>query len=140
VSSARPCAAHRVLLIDDDAAVRDSLRDILEEDGYRVLPSPHVLDPDDVQQLRPDVMLLDLVLEGQAVGWDYLRTLRSRSSTARLPVIVCTGDYDTARVVTAPQLSLATAMILKPFELEELLGTVAAVIQADPIGGGPKFS
>jgi DNA-binding response OmpR family regulator len=29
-------------------------------------------------------------------------------------------------------------MILKPFELEELLGTVAAVLQADPIGG-PKF-
>jgi hypothetical protein len=47
--------------------------------------------------------------------------------------------YDTARVVTAPQLSLATAMILKPFELEELLGTVAAVLQADPIGGA-KFS
>jgi hypothetical protein len=48
--------------------------------------------------------------------------------------------YYTARVVTAPQLSLATAMILKPFELDELLGTVAAVIQADPIGGGAIFS
>jgi DNA-binding response OmpR family regulator len=126
-------APHRVLLIDDDASVRDSLRDILEDDGYRVLTSPHVLDPVDVQRLRPDVMLLDLVLEGDAVGWDYLRTLRSQSSTARLPVIVCAGDYDTARVVTGPQLRFATAMILKPFELEELLGTVAAVLQANEV-------
>jgi DNA-binding response OmpR family regulator len=65
----------RILLIEDDHVIQDLLRDLLEEEGYRVLVADATLDPVDVSQLRPDLILLDLWLGGGAWGLDWLREL-----------------------------------------------------------------
>ena len=122
---------YRVLLIEDDAPVRDLMRELLTEAGYHVLPTDHLLDPADVLQLRPDLILLDLVLDGERVGWDYVRLLRSQPCTARLPILVCSGDYLTVDESTGADRTSVVAMLLKPFELQYFLDTVELAIRED---------
>lgn len=124
-----PTVARRVLVIEDDDLIRDLLDHVLGDAGYRVLATDHVLDIVDVQQLRPDVVLLDLHLHGRVAGWDYLRQLRSQSATAHLPVIIATCEFESVRTATASDLDHATGMILKPFDIEELTDTVAAALR-----------
>lgn len=55
----------RVLVIEDDAALREMLCEPLAGEGYQVLPSDHPVAPLDVQQLRPLLVFLDLMLGGE---------------------------------------------------------------------------
>src|ERR687898_3369014 len=61
-------APHRVLVIEDDTALREMLCEALAGEGYRVLPSDHPVAPLDVQQLRPSLVVLDLMLGGEPGG------------------------------------------------------------------------
>lgn len=56
---------HRVLVIEDDDAIRELLRECLDDASYHAIPSDHLLDPSDVLQLRPDLIVLDLVIAGK---------------------------------------------------------------------------
>ena len=116
----------RILLIEDDPIVQALLRDLLEEEGYRVLIANATLDPVDVSQLRPNLILLDLWFGGSAWGLDWLRELRATPSARCIPVTVCTAD---ARLVKheAEQLrALAADVILKPFDIGDVVTRVAA--------------
>jgi DNA-binding response OmpR family regulator len=121
---------HRVLLIEDDAALREMLCEALEGEGYRVLPSDHPVAPLDVQQLRPSLVILDLMLGGEPKGYGWLEAVRAWHSTARLPVLVCSGflapDAPAAHRVHA----LANATLPKPFVLDEFLTAVAGCMKA----------
>jgi two-component system, OmpR family, phosphate regulon response regulator PhoB len=122
-------APHRVLLIEDDAALRDVLCEALEGEGYCVLPSDHPVAPLDVQQLRPSLVILDLMLGGEPKGYSWLEAVRAWHWTARLPVLVCSGylapDAPAAHRVQA----LANATIPKPFVLHEFLTAAAGCVK-----------
>ena len=62
-------APHRVLVIEDDPALREMLCEALADEGYWVLPSDHPVEPLDVQQLRPSLVVLDLMLGGEPAGY-----------------------------------------------------------------------
>jgi two-component system OmpR family response regulator len=121
-------APHRVLLIEDDPALREMLCAALADEGYRVLPSDHPVAPLDVQQLRPSLVVLDLMLGGEPEGYGWLEAVRSWSWTARLPVLVCSGylapDAPAAQRVQA----LAGVTVPKPFSLDLFLGAVAGCV------------
>jgi two-component system, chemotaxis family, chemotaxis protein CheY len=116
----------RVLIIDDDRIVQDLLRALLEEAGYRVLAADATLDPVDVSQLRPDLILLDLWFGGAAWGLDWLRELRVTPGARCIPVIVCTADASLAKREAEQLQALATDVILKPFDLDDVVTRVAA--------------
>jgi two-component system chemotaxis response regulator CheY len=116
----------RVLIIDDDRIVQDLLRALLEEAGYRVLAADATLDPVDVSQLRPDLILLDLWFGGAAWGLDWLRGLRVTPGARRIPVIVCTADASLAKREAEQLQALAIDVILKPFDLDDVVTRVAA--------------
>jgi DNA-binding response OmpR family regulator len=124
-----PNTPPRILVIEKDDLIRSLMRDILEGDGYRALMTENWLDPDDVRQLRPTAMILDPFSSGEADGWDYLRLLRGQPGMASLPVIVCTANHERLRDITAPELAMASAVILKPFDLDELLETIECALQ-----------
>jgi DNA-binding response OmpR family regulator len=116
----------RILLIEDDLTIQNLLLDLLEEEGYRVLVADATLDPVDVSQLRPNLIVLDLWFGGSALGVDWLRELRVTPGARCIPVIICTAD---ARLVEreAEQLrALAVDVILKPFEIGDVVTRVAA--------------
>src|SRR5829696_6259881 len=123
-------APRRVLVIEDDVALRDVLCEALEGAIYRVLASDHSVAPLDVQQLRPSLVVLDLMLGGEPEGYGWLEAIRAWRWTARLPVLVCSGflapDAPAAHRVQA----LANVTMPKPFALDELLAAVAGCVKA----------
>ena len=120
----------RVLLIEDDQLIQNLLRELLEEEGYRILVADATLDPVDVSQLRPNLILLDLWFGGAALGLDWLRELRVTPGARCVPVIVCTADARLARREAEQLQSLVADMILKPFDLDDIVTRVAAALSS----------
>ena len=116
----------RILLIEDDLVIQDLFRDLLEEEGYRVLVADATLDPVDVSQLRPNLILLDLWFGGVAWGLDWLRELRVTPGARCIPVIVCTADARLIKHETEQLRALAADVILKPFDIDDVVTRVTA--------------
>jgi DNA-binding response OmpR family regulator len=124
----------RVLLIEDDLNIRDLLRELLEDEGYRVLVADAALDPVDVSQLCPNLVLLDLWFGGAAWGLDWLRELRVTPGARCIPVIVCTADARLVRREAEQLQTLAADVILKPFDLDDVVTRVAAGLSSRSAG------
>jgi DNA-binding response OmpR family regulator len=116
----------RILLVEDDRMIGESLRAALRQSGYAVdwVRDGRAADAT-LSTERFDVVLLDLGLP-QRDGLDVLRSLRARSD--RTPVIVVTArDALEARVQGLD--AGADDYIVKPFELDELLARMRAVVR-----------
>ena len=117
-------APRRVLVIEDDAALRDVLCEALDGAGYRALPSDHPVSPLDIQQLRPALVVLDLMLDGKPEGYGWLEEIRAWHWTKRLPVVVCSGFLAPEAPAAQWVQAMAAATVPKPFALDEFLTTV----------------
>ena len=110
--------SHTVLVVDDDSAIRFLCRVNLELDGWTVREAATIpqaraaIDDGDV-----DVVLLDVHV-GSGNGIEFLGELRD--SHPGLPVVLLTGSVDSPSLEGAD----ADAVILKPFTLDQLTGTV----------------
>jgi CheY-like chemotaxis protein len=104
-----------VLVVDDDAEIRETLTQLLQQEGYTVLRAENGVQA--LEQLRaghPDVMLLDLMMPVMS-GWELLELLQENADLARIPVIVVSA-------MSAPG---ACEHLAKPIDLDRLLSTVS---------------
>lgn len=122
IISARPS---RILLISRDTGSLETMQEVLAEAGHRVLPSDHALEPADVLQLRPDLLVLDITTE---IGWDYVRSFRSVACTSRIPILACTRKYPVASQLEATDGRSVLAILRRPFEKTYLLDAVECAI------------
>src|ERR1700712_2344593 len=125
----------RVYVIDDDAAMRDSLDFLLGSAGLsvRLFDSAQIF-LNELPDLAFGCVVTDIRMPGMD-GMELLRQLNSSSSARRLPVIVMTGHGDIPLAVEAMKLG-ALDFLEKPFEDERLIGMIeTALSQAD---GGSK--
>ena len=121
-----------ILVVEDDAAARNALRDVLREAGYQVVSAEDgaaALGAIDGTSTDPDLVLLDLNMPHMN-GNDFLDCLRSRPESRRTPVIVVTG---------APRPSIPAKfgdmrIVRKPFDVGALLDVIHAVIASTPAG------
>ncbi|NLC25816.1 MAG: response regulator transcription factor [Fastidiosipila sp.] len=114
-----------VLIVDDDPHIGELLKLYFENEGFRVdvcFRGDEVVDR--VQQLNPDVVVLDLMLPGMS-GFDVMRELRRFSD---VPVIMLTARGDTLDKIVGLELG-ADDYIAKPFEPKELIARVKAVLR-----------
>ena len=112
-----------VLIVEDDASIAEFVESVLSDEGYEVriaLDAEKALQ--EIEQERPDVVLLDLLLPGMA-GQAFLQELRRREGAA-VAVIVMTA----AREPGVEGVERAEGLLLKPFELTDLLGEVQRVL------------
>jgi two-component system response regulator AtoC len=118
--------AHRILIADDSAAIRDVLREALIDEGYDVAEAAsgdEVLAVfNDGEGPVPDLALMDIRMPGKD-GIEVLRTLRA-AGDSELPIIVMTAFGSASTAIEAMKLG-AFDYIAKPFELDE----VALVIE-----------
>jgi DNA-binding NtrC family response regulator len=113
-------SAH-VLIADDEALIRQSLRTVLAQEGFEVAAAASGAEAwARFQEDRPDIVLLDLVL-GDADGLDLLRRMRQEAPEAKVIVISAHGSIESA--VSAMKLG-GYDFIKKPFELEEIVAAV----------------
>src|SRR3954451_5324385 len=89
-----------VLIVDDDPDVRESLRDFLEDEGYRVLTAANGREGLEVLATMHEmpVLLLDLMMPVMG-GWDVMTTLGCQESV--VPVIVLSAAADGLRVLNS---------------------------------------
>ena len=114
---------HRILLVDDNADVRDAIAYFLEREGADVAVAGD--GEEALNVLRADplrcLILLDLQMPGMD-GWEFRRRQRLSPMMAGIPVVVVSGLPDLAAAVQGMS---ARAAFRKPVELELLLGAVA---------------
>jgi two-component system nitrogen regulation response regulator NtrX len=115
----------RILVIDDEAAIRDSLRMILEYEGYGFVGAASGQEGlGIVQRERPDLVLLDIKMPGMD-GMEALRKLRALDET--LPVIMISGHGTTSTAVEAIK-SGALDFLDKPLGSERVIVTLQNVL------------
>lgn len=113
----------RVLVVDDDAALRLLCRVNLELEGFAVREAATIAEAEAaVAAERPDVILLDVHLGGEQTH-DLLARLRG----AGIPVALVTGSVDLDEYRNA-----ADAVIGKPFEPPELVETARRLASVSP--------
>jgi len=108
-----------VLVVDDDASIRDAVRDVLESAGIAVETAANGADAlEKVSRHRPRLVLLDMrmpVLD----GWAFASALQERGLA--LPVVVMTAAADASR--WADEIG-AIGVVAKPFGVAELVSAV----------------
>jgi CheY-like chemotaxis protein len=122
--------AHEVLVVEDDAAVRESIAEILEDNGYIPVPAANgreALDRLRALEDKPCLILLDIMMPVMD-GREFRSHQQSDPELGDIPVIVLSAHAnveDTARAMDV------TAALRKPIELDTLL----AVLQqhCDPL-------
>jgi DNA-binding response OmpR family regulator len=121
--------AKRILVVEDDSAIRQGLVDALRFAGYEVLQAPNGSEGM-TQALRAtfDLLLLDLILPGHS-GFEILEVARKARPT--LPIIILTARGEEADRVKGLRLG-ADDYVVKPFSVRELLARVEAVLRRSP--------
>jgi CheY-like chemotaxis protein len=122
-----------VLIVNDTQEIIDLLRELLEDEGYRVSTSLALLDLDKVKELAPDIIVQDLLFEAtQEQGWKFLTLARLDPEVRRIPLVLCTAAVQTVKdeEMAAKLEQLGVRVVLKPFDIEELLGVLAETLAA----------
>ena len=117
----------RILVIDDEGAIRDSLRMILEYEDYQFVGAASGQEGLALaQRERPDLVLLDIKMPGMD-GMEVLRKLHALDET--LPVVMISGHGTTATAVDAIR-SGATDFLDKPLSSERVIVTLRNALDA----------
>jgi two-component system, OmpR family, alkaline phosphatase synthesis response regulator PhoP len=124
--AARKSQPARILVVEDDPAVRLSLRLTCQKEGFEVAEAADGLGAfSEFARDRPDLVLLDLMLPGLS-GLDVCRELRQRDQN--LSVIILTARGDEVDKVVGLELG-ADDYITKPFSPRELIARIRAVLR-----------
>jgi DNA-binding response OmpR family regulator len=116
-----------VLLVDDDAPIRESLRKVLRTEGYEVVLAASGQEGLDLfDPLHIDLLLLDLNLPAKS-GWDLFE--RFTFINPLLPIIIITGRHNQYKLAAAAG---AGALMEKPLDVPLLLQTITALL-AEPL-------
>jgi CheY-like chemotaxis protein len=117
-----------ILVIDDDPDIRAFLKLRLKEIGHRVL-----LAGDGEQGVaiaereEPDLIILDILMPGMN-GYDVARKLAGKPHTADIPVLILSAR-GSSREITQGLIGYADEYVTKPFQIDELLARVGALIR-----------
>lgn len=121
----------KIMVVDDSAMSRRTMRRILENAGYNVVEADEGMAALELYFLeKPDLVFLDLVMKGM-YGLDVLEKLREMDEGAR--VVVASADIQSS-TRTMVESAGALAFINKPFVVEQVLAAVNTVLAE----GGPE--
>jgi CheY-like chemotaxis protein len=118
------CRGRGVLVVDDDATIRELVSVLLEEEGYQVREASDGRDAIGVlEHWTPDVIVLDMLMPGMD-GAAFLEFQQASPRLARIPVVVMSASF---KLKHAGERSAAAALLPKPFRIDDLLAHVEAL-------------
>src|SRR5262245_22087645 len=110
----------RILIVDDTPVNILALAPVLKKRGYRISKATNGQEAlDAVARVRPDVILLDVMMPGMD-GFETCRRLKECEQSRHIPVIFLTGKADSEDIVKGFELG-AVDYVRKPFNVRELL-------------------
>jgi CheY-like chemotaxis protein len=110
----------RILVVDDDTAIREALRDVLVDAGYDVIVAADGRQALGLMTPRPALLVVDLMMP-ELDGWELIDELQRTAPLADIPVCVLSAIATHAPPRTS-------AVLRKPVNLDELLATVGRLI------------
>jgi two-component system chemotaxis response regulator CheY len=122
-------AQKTVLLVEDDPDIRDIVQDVLEAEGYDVIPASHGKQALEFllgvrETARPDLVILDMMMP-LVDGRHVLDAIRNDQSLASMPVVVMSA-------IAHEKPAGAAAFLRKPFSLETLFDAVHTLVEGTP--------
>ena len=113
----------RILVVDDDADLRQSLVDLLEDEGYTTQAAASGREALAVLKgpVLPQLIILDLMMP-DLNGWQFRDIQSTDPRLAAIPVLVVTAGRKMAQELVGPE------VLFKPFSLEDLLSKVERLV------------
>lgn len=116
-----------IMIVEDDAGIRDALVDTLEDEGYRVTAAANGVDAFRHLQHnpRPCLILLDLMMPVMT-GWEFLARLRQQQDLASISIVILSAvaEFQRGRPSFTDLL-----MLPKPVSVDKLLAVVEQMCQ-----------
>lgn len=117
--------AQTILVVDDEAKLRQMIRVYLEQENYRVVEAGNGRDALYVaREAKPDLVILDLMMP-EMNGYEFMRSFSKESET---PVIMLTARVEDQDKILGLELG-ADDYVTKPFNVRELTARVRAVLR-----------
>ena len=122
-------AQKTVLLVEDDPDIRDIVQDVLEAEGYDVVPASHGRQALEFlsgarDSERPDLVILDMMMP-LVDGRHVLEAIRNDRTLSSVPVVVMSA-------IAHEKPAGAAAFLRKPFSLETLFDAVHTLVEGAP--------
>lgn len=123
----------RILVIDDEEALREGLKVYLELEGYDVCACHDAESAIAMDLSDFDLILLDIMMDGMN-GIDFAKIIRSRQETADVPIIFLTAKDSEDDMITGLDIG-ADDYIAKPYSLRNVKARIEAVLRRTGIKG-----
>ncbi|WP_019676523.1 phosphate regulon transcriptional regulator PhoB [Arsukibacterium perlucidum] len=120
--------ARKILVVEDEAPIRDMLCFVLEQNGYQAITAEDF--PTAVNQLiepYPDLVLLDWMIPGGS-GIQFAKKMKQHELTRNIPIIMITARGEEEDKVRGLEVG-ADDYVTKPFSPKELMARIKAVIR-----------
>ena len=125
-----PMATGRILVVDDDAAIRRAFAEVLRLEGYAVQTAASAADAlREVSSWHPDAILLDYRMP-DVTGLGFLYRLSARRALSRTRVAVVTGVADVDGSLSNELADLHIPVYFKPIEVDDLLALTRRLLAA----------
>jgi len=127
----------RIVIIDDDRVIQESLQEMLSEAGYSVaVASDGVSGFDLISREKPDLVVADILLP-RMHGVALCEKIRASGELRLMPVILMTGVYKDVNLRMYVHKGLANDFIEKPFREGELLAKIGRLLGTGTEGTAP---
>lgn len=116
--------AKKILVIEDDKDIRDTLVYVLEEQGYEVVSSEEAKILKSLDTIKPDLILLDNWLtewKSDANGQQISKQLKSNPATSHIPIVIISAVSNIQEIAEA---GMADDYLRKPFNLNDIISIV----------------
>ena len=110
----------KILIVDDDPAILEVIKIILEDSEYDVVTSENGNFINSISKTNPDLVLLDVLLSGED-GREIVKKLRKNSATQQLPVVMMSAHPNANKSAFAAG---ANDFVSKPFDIDDLLQVI----------------
>lgn len=117
-----------ILLVEEDVSLRDVLQEAFEDEGYRVCSRGQAPSVDEVAEMHPDLMLLDVTSRVDGDGWSLVAEMKATPDVADVPIVVCADGGAFVSQANVRERASAAAILAKPFSLDDLLPVVATAL------------
>jgi two-component system KDP operon response regulator KdpE len=123
----------KILIVDDEPGLRDLVRINLEHEGFAVVQAENGIQGlNSVREEHPDMVIMDVMMP-EMDGWEACKKLREFS---QVPVLMLTARVQSQDIVTGLN-SGADDYLLKPFNMDELMARVRALLRRVPSPNRP---
>lgn len=110
----------KILVIEDDKDIRDTITYALQAEGYEVVASENAKILKTINEIKPNLLLLDNWLtdwKSDANGQQISKELKSNKATSHIPILIISAVSNIKEIAEA---GLADGYLKKPFELDDL--------------------